>query len=499
MESFEVHEYSEESLSLAFSSDVISQDKVKSKKHFIYFIDYLDSNQGIGAKTIVLENRYVSKAYLSDYSNYYSVCFQDYGRICKRIHFFNSSFDEKGFRTHLLDEKSKLLEDSYLGYIVIKPLPDSIIGPTLLRTYGDLPTRKRHYFAVRQYEVNLFGRKIFLDSLAFQEQDTVVSACASTSIWSAFHKTSQLFQTKLPSPSEITKSAGNLFFNSGRTFPNQGLNITQICKAIEEVGLVSELRNSELYRSEMIRAKRFVYAYNKARIPVLLFIKLHEREHHLVTVVGFSEAEKKPIKTEEISLAADQIERFYIHDDQVGPFARLGFKNQTALETPWWDENNNLISAWIHALIVPLYPKIRISFDDIFKKINLVDKILFGQLTPELEWDIYLAESNDYKNEIVSDPSLSNRLKEKICLQNHPKYIWIARVRINGSLIFEFIFDSTDISRGHFCIGFNLFDNTMAGGLLVLFQKLKFAFVEEGVSLGSKMYQHIIKELKDAN
>lgn len=207
--------------------------------------------------------------------------------------------------------------------------------------------------------MNLFGKNLTIESLAYQEQDTVVSACASTAIWNAFHKTAILFQTSLPSPGEITKAAGNLFINSGRTFPNSGLDLTQIGKAIESVGLVSELR---IANSEIPYAKRFVYAYNKAGIPVLLFIHIKDLGYHLITVAGYSEKDEEPELKAEISLRADRIKTFYAHDDQVGPFARIELTNSTALKTAWKDRQGNNIDGSIYAIIVPLYPKIRISF-----------------------------------------------------------------------------------------------------------------------------------------
>jgi len=494
---YDVKEYTEDNLAIEFSFK-ISKSKVKEKYHYGYLCEYLNESEGIGAKTIVIEKRYVSKAYFSDYSNYYSTCFQDYDRFCKRLHFFNKKFDKDFFVKELLNNKSDFLNRSYLGYVVVKPLPDSIIGPTLLKTYDSRLEKKRFYNSIRKYNVNLFGLELKLESLAFQEQDTVVSACASTAIWSAFHMTSKLFQTPLPSPSEITKSGGNLYFNTGRTFPNQGLDLNQICKAIEQVGLVSELRNSSLYTSEMTRSKRFIYAYNKAGIPVLLFIKLKDREHHLVTINGYSEETKELEKSENISLKADRIERFYAHDDQIGPFARLGFINETALETSWRDMNGENILARIHAIIVPIHPKVRISYDDVFKKINLIDRIFFKFFNPELEWDIFLQESNKYKNSVLQNSNVSNRIKQKICLSNLPKYLWIASAYVEGELIFDFVFDSTDISRGHFCIDFSLHDKLAAKQLEAIVTAFKSDFVDRGVKMGSKMYGKLIKELTAA-
>jgi hypothetical protein len=492
---YEVLPFSAENLAYALKGS-ITEAAIKLKDQYKYFVNYLGPS-GIAAAAIVIELEYVSKAYLSDYSNYYATCFKDYPRICKRLHFFSELVNAEKFKAEILDKKSSYLNDVYLGHIVVRLLPGSIIGATLLKTYPNAADRKRFYHAIRKYDVNLFGKKLTIESLAYQEQDTVVSACASMAIWSAFHKTSKLFQTTMPSASEITKMAGNFFLNSGRTFPNTGLDIPQIGKAIESVGLVSELRILDSPDQQF--AKRFVYAYNKSGIPVLLFIDVKGNGYHLITVVGYSEKDEEPELTEEITLKADRITTFYAHDDQVGPFARIFLTNSTALETAWKDSDGNNIQGTIYAIFVPVYPKIRISYDEVFKKIRLIDIVLFrlDVFRYELEWDIYLVESNKYKNWIL-ESDYPNELKENISFKNYPRYVWTAKAKIKGMLIFDFIFDSTDISRGYFCIDFHLYDPDAKEILRKVFIDRKYAIFDDDskIRLGEDIFKIIEETLK---
>ncbi len=69
---------------------------------------------------------------------------------------------------------------------------------------------------------------------------------------------------------------------------------------------------------------------------------------------------------------------------------------------------------------------------------------------------------------------------------------------MNDHILFEFIFDATDMSRGHFCIGFNIFENSISNSLLQFFKDNDYAFIEKGVKLGSKMYKKILIELEAA-
>jgi hypothetical protein len=99
---------------------------------------------------------------------------------------------------------------------------------------------------VRNYTIHLFGNVLTIESLAFQEQDTVLAACATTAIWTMLNKASVDFHTILKSPSQITKDADNLSFDGSRLFPNKGLNLLQICQAIYNSGLESEIKQPDI-------------------------------------------------------------------------------------------------------------------------------------------------------------------------------------------------------------------------------------------------------------
>ena len=318
-----------------------------------------------------------------------------------------------------------------------------------------------------------------------------------------------MFQTHLPSPSEITKSAGNFYNHSGRIFPNQGLDLSQICKAIESIGLVSELRvegrleetehgREEIIRSDIPYAKRIVYAYNKAGLPVLLFIQIDNNGHHLITVTGYSEKDEVFQVTEEMTLKADRIERFYVHDDQVGPFARITLKNSTSLETAWRNQKGLILNGKIYAIVIPLYPKIRISFDDVYKKIRILDIILYrlSIFKFELEWDIYLIESNKFKEDALKSKHDQN-IKEKLIFANYPRYIWVARAIVKKNFVFDLIFDSTDISRGHFCKDFILYELGAKPALSKAFLDRKDIIFDDGspLNLGQDLFKIIRSSL----
>ncbi|HMX00888.1 MAG TPA: hypothetical protein PKL56_16080 [Cyclobacteriaceae bacterium] len=504
MRPYQILPFTNENLAKALSSK-IPEGRILDRAQFLYLKNYLGSTDGINAKTIVVELDYVSKAYITDYSNYYATCFQEYERMCKRVHFFNVEFNDERLRKELLSE-SEFLNNHYLGYIVVKPLPDSVIGPTLLATYGKRENDHQRFFpACKVYHVNFFGKTLAVQSLAYQEQDTVVSACASVAIWSAFHKTSSLFKTALPSPGEITKLAGNLFFNYGRIYPNHGLDLTQVCRAIDAIGLVSEVRSSKRFDGEIFLASRIIYAYLKCGIPILLLIKSSSAPGvsvgHAVTIIGYSKPKPKASNpSKEITLIADGIDKFYVHDDQLGPFASYEFSGKTALKTHHWNSSGekNYLSYWIHAVVIPVYPKIRVGFEDVFDRVDNFDRTFFefDIFNVELEWDVYLEESNKYKGDLLKS-NLDEDLKIKKVTANYPRYIWVAKAQIQGHVFLDLIFDSTDIPSGRCCLDLIVHDIAVAPLLMQVMTEYPKIFTDEieGPNLDKKIYEGIINDL----
>src|ERR1700733_5147963 len=122
---------------------------LKHKLHVIYLEDYF---QFMGVKTIVLEPDYIDKDYLEDYAAYYVRSFNAYKRTCLRLHFFSKGFDRDVFNPILTNTSEVDLSNDYIGFIVIKPLPQTIFGRTCLRTYPNAGCR--YFNFIRPYYVN---------------------------------------------------------------------------------------------------------------------------------------------------------------------------------------------------------------------------------------------------------------------------------------------------------------------------------------------------------
>ena len=431
----------------------------QEKSHLKYFQDYLHE---LGCKKIVVEDPYVDGDYLDDYSAYYVKCFKKYKRKCKRVHFLSKEFNENELKAFLLNNDNTtinkdILQQNYLGFIVIRPLPDAIIGRTAIKTYPS-EGGKRNFPCTREYNVGLLGLELTVVSLAFQEQDTVLAACATTALWSALHKTTQLFDSKLLTPSKITASASHHFLFGNRAFPSHGLNMFQLCQAIKEVGLEPEFRDYD----QIVDFAGFINGYLSYGIPVILGLALQDphdsspRGLHAVTIAGYSlGGDAKMIRNAPIPLVAHAVDKYYVHDDQVGPFSRLALDNPV--------KPQKLITGWpcncgcgqnLHAIprtiFVPVYHKIRITYEDVVGIVAYFHEFFEVVFNYELTWDILLSKVNQLKNEYHLNNYIDLAQKHNILMHNYPKYVWRAKIIIEGNPILELIFDSTDIQRGMF-------------------------------------------------
>lgn len=464
--------YSEDALAEALSNeDWVDATAIRQRQQFVFFREYLGADDdGLHALTMVSEWPYVSQSYLEDYADYYARCFAPYERDCKRIHFFGASFTEQELLEALPLEEHAIW-DSYLGYVVVKPLP-APIGATLLRPYANGEQKERRYPVQRPYHVNLLGKRLTVPTLVFQQQDTNVSACATTALWMAFHKTAFLFQTPLPSPYRITESAGNLFNHSGRTFPNRGLDAFQIMTAIASVGLVSEMRNQFIQPRGMLqqdalqqlrRAKAFIYAYLRMGLPVLLFIDIENRGGHLVAATGYREpkADYTYSESENLALVSDGIERMYVHDDGIGPYSRLGFDDITGLLSTAWPHNGDWSQremAWLFTTAVPIVSDVRIQYEQVYEQAARLNDLLhflrpvYATETAPVVWDLYLQYSNVHKEESLSCPHGTAAQRQRVATCLLPKYVWVARALYQGKPLLELVFDATDLHTGFYCL-----------------------------------------------
>jgi len=467
-----------------------------------YLLRYL-SQPALNCTFMIMEHEYISNDYLFDYGAYYSTCFKDYKKKCNRVHFFSNpdrmdtnKFDELLNRILLLAnddaniEEIKKIQSQYIGSIVIKPLSNSIIGFTILKPEKEARNGDRvEFWGTRPYTNHLHGLPLPLTSLAFQEQDRVLSACATISIWSMLQGAAEDYHVSLKTPGEITMAAGMISESTGsRLFPNNGLTLQEMAKSITSNGLLTEVEifdppmGKSKANKTIIRIKELVEAYSQVRIPILLLLEIRESntynsgayntihnqnggELHAVAVCGCSlTLEKNDSKRTDFTKVPNtsyKINALFANDDGYGPFTTITFDSKNGLLNTEWSKSGEDVCV-PYCMMIPVYPLIRIPLEGIeslIEKIdillNLINKKLY--IVCEIEYKIRVMPSEVFKLEVKNggeynpdDPAQAQRLRN-ILYKPLPKYIWIAtvyfkfvdQVTIHCPRIIDFVFDAT--------------------------------------------------------
>lgn len=451
-------------LARALASDKSSPADVKAHGEFGYLLRYLSD---IRVRTLVVEHEYTDGDYLDDYTFYYAKAWGHFDRRCKRIHCFSKVFassdlEELAFGTRTDEGFEEALKKAYCGFIVARPLPSAIIGRTALKTYKTDSGRRHYRRCLRTYKANLLGLTFRVRSLAFQEQDDTVAACATVALWSAFQKTSTLFHTPIPTPAAITNAATQVV-HPLRPLPTKGLSVGQLGHAIQSIGLEPEILGSSLE----IPFASMVYAYLKAGLPTILIVNV-EGHHgtHAIALVGYSLLEK-PFRKHEVTarnggrsrphLVGRRINEFYGHDDQIGPFARMaigpggsheGKRFPCTLTSEWsHPEDDRPSRLFPHSIVVPVYHKIRVSFVDVYEWVAPFSEVLESVENfdaERAEWDLHLTMTNRLKREVRASSEFGTPA-ERLLSRHHPRFIWRASLKYDGIRALELLADATGI------------------------------------------------------
>lgn len=461
------------------------------KKQIDYIFRYLSD---LGAKSVLLEFEYVDKDYLEDYSRFYVKRFNSRGHKCARLHFFSRTLDHGTVDEILLNHEAGArasLQESYLGFMVVKPLPKTFIGKTCLKHYDGINKDGSKRSLTRRYDVSLFGVCLYVDSVAFQEQDKVVSACATTAIWSALNALSWRPIRGIPSCSEITTNAINFIEGSSNSFPNKELSNKQILRALDVEGL----RHHSFENSTRDELVETVKCHVDSGLPLILGVDVYGfNQEGLLTKVGGHAVCILGYKLSGSDAA------LYIHDDRLGPFARATFADlqghsmATVLKQTWGlvlqekDDKGNWMD--VHEVLVPnflissTHQKVRLPLSLAVNTCHLIvevyEKQIIGlakeagaseisSLQNQLTFQVSLAEISELKRSYLEfepepnalDPiggateassaelTATQRDKVQFLTTSYARFQWAADFYYKGRSAFRMLIDATDIPQGH--------------------------------------------------
>ncbi len=412
-------------------------------------LNYLNEGE-IKTNTAIIEKEYIDKDYLLDYAGFYSRSFEKIDKFTERIHFFSGKFDQDVFEDVLENynkENKNIIENlgEYNGFVVLKPLsinlnkkPSKMIGRSLLRPLPEkvINSTDLRKFIFSEYKLSLYGLDLCIKSLPFQVQDRAVSACATVSLWIANSQLANLFQTPRLSPLEVTKRATRLI-GEARSLPNAGLTPQQMFAFLESIALDFEVVSPYELRSEYPEINTVVpdtvkifIDENFPIIATLLLIKYKNKkylkknykindddiailDYHAAVISGYREDNEH------------NLNMLYVHDDEIGPYIEV--ESSTGEDFFKWENewiNDRRYGPYdeviLESLILPLYPKIRMGYKDIYIYLEGMRK-----KRPNCDIQLRLTNNHELKNKIINS-SIKNKLD--VLKRPMPRFMWAINV-----------------------------------------------------------------------
>jgi hypothetical protein len=293
-----------------------------------YIVNYL---LHLEANVVIVEQNYFDRDYLNEFSKFYSKSSKGYPNICKRVHFFSSNNITKNQLKLALGNDSSAIQDiqnNYLGFCVIRPIPAAPLGRTVLKWYEDREELEtpRVIQPARYYKSHIANIELTVRGLAWQQQDSAVAACATIGIWSMLHSSALSEHNAIPTTSEITEAAHKSDIVGTNTFPSKGLTVIQILQSIRHMGLSPIIVQGS---NERFTKKDFVSisaSFIRSGYPLLLVGRYAHTTNgigHAICAVGFRDSLTNNANASQIYLNDESVDFFYVHDDNIGPNVRM--------------------------------------------------------------------------------------------------------------------------------------------------------------------------------
>lgn len=179
-----------------------------------------------GARSLVIETRYIDRDYRSEYSDFFSKAFGHVPDAAHRLHFFSDELEP----TQVTDLPENV---DYIGYIVIRPSTLGAVGRTMLRPPPDVADAVRTAVEDR---VNLYGQELAVTGVPFVQQDAQLGRCAHAAAWMTHYSAHLRGEVARRMMADFSTEA-DPSLGIGRPIPSQGLTVQQLSELLRKFGL----------------------------------------------------------------------------------------------------------------------------------------------------------------------------------------------------------------------------------------------------------------------
>ena len=392
------------------------------------------------AKTVVVEKGYVDADYRDTFFNFFSRKFAQYPSKTIRANFFTDKISPR------MLFKLDCYQDTYIGFIVLRPNRVTAIGRTILNP--EKLSFVSGHVCVSEYPVHILGAELIVKGFPYMSQDTDVTVCAHAACWMIFRYFSQRYTRYAEKwPYEVSQLTKDV--STGRLVPSKGLTAYQVTEMFSNFGFAPEIyirgQHQELF-------DKLLYMYVESGLPVVAGLTRHG---HAVTIIGH-------ISDYNISFPATPassdayLSGFIANDDNFLPYHAIR-KNDPFPATGYWSKFK---MEEIDTFIVPLYEKIHLSAEHIIKLSEAIlteETLGLNARSNLLQYEnivtrTFLTSSKSFKRMRRGD-SVPLGIANVYCEMAMPKFIWVCEISTpdlfkDGKIAGEILFDATANPHG---------------------------------------------------
>lgn len=249
-----------------------------SNSSYKIFFDVLDSMlKKWRVITVYTESLYIDRIHRDSYYSFYSGNHIETSRYCKRVLFFRGNIANQN------DNNIKMLQNKFLGSMVIRPLNNGFIGRTLISPEAIFSNgRNKAYIRISKYKINYMGMELEVSAFPFLTQDGITSTCAETTILITMDYYSNRYNDyRFAVPSDISKIAQE--HSSSRVVPSLGLNYDVISKILCSFGLFTTFHHAQKMERSL-KMRDYLYYYVESGMPVCVNLSRNSKGHAVVCI-----------------------------------------------------------------------------------------------------------------------------------------------------------------------------------------------------------------------
>ena len=127
---------------------------------------------------VIVEYDYIDRTFRDSYYEYYAFKYHEYERNCKRLCIFDYELENELDGKYFIDVDTSILQNHFIGSMVIRPIPERSIGHTLINPkYVLLDDKERVnkeksiFLRTSMFRINLCGHKLYIRAFPFSMQD----------------------------------------------------------------------------------------------------------------------------------------------------------------------------------------------------------------------------------------------------------------------------------------------------------------------------------------